>query len=81
MTGIPFPPDNAAQTIAYLAIVLGTTVSLAGIFITRYYAKRPVNGEHKTLHRNDVKIKQIKGIIDPIKKNISRTNQQWKTHH
>lgn len=54
---------SAIQLAFFILIGIGAIVSVAGIFIIRYYAKRPINGEAKTIKKHQLKIEETEKVI------------------
>lgn len=68
---------TAFQIVLWIVVALGLLVSISGIFIIRYYAKRPINGEQKTIKRHEDKIKETKEVISDFKDKFHNQSKQW----
>lgn len=68
-----------SQLLYWASILVGTGLTASGAFVTRHYAKRPVNGERKTLARHDLKIRRIEeSTIKPTVDKLNKTIRTWK---
>lgn len=68
---------TAIQIVLWLVVIAGVIVSISGFFIIRYYAKRPINGEARTIKSHELKNKATEEVLSDFKEKFNNQKRQW----